>query len=88
MPFRLDRGNFSMYWIFFNNIDAAIEFLRQHGKTVGMSALLLWLMRFLRTHASILITKGPALREETINKMKQLRNALPDYSLASSPGRS
>lgn len=79
MPFRLDRGNFSMYWIFFNNIDAAIEFLRQHGKTVGMSALLLWLMRFLENSRTILITKGPALREETINKMKQLRNALPDY---------
>ncbi|AFQ96723.1 putative terminase large subunit [Erwinia phage vB_EamM_Stratton] len=79
LPFRIDRGNFSMYWIFFNNIDAAVEFLRQHGKTVGMSALLLWLMRFLENSRTILVTKGPALREETINKMKQLRNGLPDY---------
>ncbi|QVW55213.1 hypothetical protein pEaSNUABM29_00173 [Erwinia phage pEa_SNUABM_29] len=79
MPFRIDRGNFSMYWVFFNNIDAAVEFLRQHGKTVGMAALLLWLLRFLENSRTILITKGPALREETINKMKQLRNALPDY---------
>lgn len=78
-PFRIDRGNFSMYWIFFNNIDVAVEFLRQHGKTVGMSGLLLWLIRFLENSRTILITKGPALREETINKLKQLRNGLPSY---------
>ncbi|QQO90758.1 hypothetical protein pEaSNUABM10_00276 [Erwinia phage pEa_SNUABM_10] len=79
VPFKIDRGNFAMFWIFFNNIDVAIEFLRQHGKTVGMCSLLSWLLRFLEKSRTILVTKGPVLREETITKLKELRNCLPKY---------
>lgn len=79
VPFKIDRGNFAMFWIFFNNIDSGIEFLRQHGKTVGMCSLMSWLLRFLEKSRTILVTKGPVLREETITKLKELRNGLPKY---------
>lgn len=79
VPFRIDRGNFAMFWVFFNNIDSGVEFLRQHGKTVGMCALLSWLLRFLEKTRTILVTKGPVLREETIIKLKELRGSLPKY---------
>lgn len=79
VPFKIDRGNFAMFWIFFNNIDSGIEFLRQHGKTIGMCSLMSWLLRFLEKSRTILVTKGPVLREETITKLKELRNGLPKY---------
>ena len=79
VPFKIDRGNFAMYWTFFNNIDAAVEFLRQHGKTIGMAGLELWLLRFLEKSRTIHVTKGPKLREETIDTLKKLRDGLPSY---------
>lgn len=79
VPFRIDRGNFAMYWIFFNNIDAAVEFLRQHGKTIGICGLETWLMRFLENSRTIHVTKGPVLREETITTLKRIRDGLPHY---------
>lgn len=79
LKFKIDRGNFSMYWPFFNNIDVAVEFLRQHGKTVGMCGLISWQQRFLENTRTVLLTKGPGLREETITKLKQLRDGLPPF---------
>lgn len=78
-PFRIDRGNFAMYWTFFNNFDAAVEFLRQHGKTIGLCGLESWLIRFLRNSRTIHVTKGPALREETITTLKRMRDGLPTW---------
>ena len=85
VPFKIDRGNFAMYWTFFNNIDAAVEFLRQHGKTIGMATLELWLLRFLEKSRTIHVTKGPKLREETIDTLKKLRDSLPFYLWVSHP---
>lgn len=79
VPFKIDRGNFALYWIFFNNIDVALEFLRQHGKTIGVASLESWLLRFLENSRTIHVTKGPVLREETITTLKRLRDGLPDY---------
>lgn len=77
--FTLNRGIFAMYWAFFNNIDAAVEFLRQHGKTIGMATLELYLLRFLENTRTIHVTKGPVLRSETIETLKKLRDGLPEY---------
>lgn len=77
--FKLDRGNFALFWSFFNNIDAALEFLRQHGKTIGLASLESWLIRFLEKSRVIHITRGPILREETITKLKEIRKLLPGY---------
>lgn len=79
VPFKIDRGNFALFWIFFNNIDIGLEFLRQHGKTIAMCSLELWLLRFLENSRTIHITKGPILREETITTLKQMRDGLPSY---------
>lgn len=79
VPFRIDRGNFAMYWIFFNNIDSGVEFLRQHGKTIGICGLESWLIRFLENSRTIHVTRGPVLREETIVTLKRIRDNLPAY---------
>lgn len=78
-PFRIDRGNFAMYWSFFNNIDVAVEFLRQHGKTIGICGLESWLIRFLQNSRTIHVTRGPILREETIATLKRMRDGLPPW---------
>ena len=77
IPFKINRGVFGLYWSFFNNIDGALEFLRQHGKTIAIASLYVYLSRVLKNARSILITKDPKLRAETIEKMKQIRDALP-----------
>lgn len=77
VPFKINRGTFALYWCFFSNIDGALEFLRQHGKTVGISGLFLYLTRILENARSILITKDPKLRAETIEKLKHMRDHLP-----------
>ena len=77
IPFKINRGTFALYWSFFNNIDGALEFLRQHGKTVAISCLFVYLSRVLENARSILITKDPKLRTETIEKMKAVRDHLP-----------
>lgn len=77
VPFAINRGTFALYWSFFSNIDAALEFLRQHGKTVAISCLFVYLKRILENARSILITKDPKLRAETIEKMKAVRDHLP-----------
>lgn len=77
--FRLDRGNFAMYWTFYNNLDAGVEFLRQHGKTIGLTGLESNLLRFLNNSRTIHVTKGPVLREETITTLKRMRDGFPKW---------
>lgn len=77
--FEISRGNFAMIWSFFNSIEAAVEFLRQHGKTTAIVGLESWIVRFTKKTRTIHVTRGPDLRSETINKLKQIRDTLPEY---------
>lgn len=80
VEFGLHRGNFTLIWSFFNNIDIALLLIRQQGKTVVVAALLVYLMRILLDSRTILMTRGSDLRAETINKMKSIRDTLPGYA--------
>lgn len=79
VPFKLHRGNFALYWAFFNNIDIALLLIRQQGKTIAIAALLCYLLRVLKNSRTVLLTRGSDLRSETIIKIKQIRDALPKY---------
>jgi len=79
VPFKIHRGSFALIWTFFNNIDIALLLIRQQGKTVVVSSLLVYLNRILKNSRTLLITKDAGLRSETIDKMKRIRDALPQY---------
>ncbi len=77
--FGIHRGSFTLIWVFFNNIDIALLLIRQQGKTIVLSELIMYLKRILRNSRTILLTRGSDLRIETISKVKSMRDCLPGY---------
>lgn len=77
--FGIHRGSFTLIWAFFNNIDIALLLIRQQGKTIVLSELIMYLKRILRNSRTILLTRGSDLRIETISKVKAMRDCLPGY---------
>ena len=77
--FRINRGTFSLFWAFFNNIDIALLMIRQQGKSVSLLTLIIYLMRVMKNSRTILLTRGSDLRVEHIDAMKKYRDALPKY---------
>ena len=44
IPFRANRGNISLIWLFFNHIDVGLTQPRQTGKSVSVDGLVLYLL--------------------------------------------
>lgn len=81
--YRANRGNVAIAWLAMNNLDFIHTQPRQTGKSVGMDAINIWLM-FLRLFNSeiSLITKDSGLREKNIARLKEMRDTLPPYMVA------
>jgi hypothetical protein len=78
--FVANRGNIALYWFFFNHVMVLIVILRQTGKTTMLMALVTWLLNFGSTNVFInLLTKSEGLKAETLKKVKDLFDELPDY---------
>lgn len=77
--FRLNRGTFSLFWAFFNNVDIALLMIRQQGKSVALLSLIVYLMRIMKNSRTILLTRGSDLRAEHIDLLKKYRDSLPQY---------
>ena len=78
-PFLINRGTFSLFWTFFNNIDIGLLMIRQQGKTIAgmtLAVILLWMLKNTRM---LWLTRGSDLRTETILKIKKIRDHLPAY---------
>ena len=80
IPFEANRANISLIWCFFNHMDYMLIQPRQTGKSGSSDCLLLGLMHIWCSNTKInLITKDDGLRRSNIDRLKGLRESLPDY---------
>lgn len=78
--FQANRGNIAMYWSFFNHVDFGLLQPRQTGKSVSTDCLMVGLQFIWASNTTIyLITKDNALRNNNIERLKEIRDLLPDY---------
>lgn len=78
--FKADRANMALYWLFFNHVMTLIVILRQTGKTTMLMSLVTYLLNLGTTNTFInLLTKSESLKAETLAKVKQLFDELPEY---------
>lgn len=78
--FRANRGNIAAYWIFFNHIDVGLIQPRQTGKSISIDGLMIWIIYIAGFRSKVLmLTKDDKLRAENIDRLKEIRNLLPNY---------
>lgn len=78
--FKADRANIALYWLFFNHMTTLITIIRQTGKTTMLMVLVSWLLNIGSKNSFInLLTKNDTLRTETLQKLKELFEEMPDY---------
>lgn len=78
--FLANRGNIALYWSFFNHINFGLLQPRQTGKSVSTDVLMIGLMFIWGYKTTInLITKDAKLRDANIERLKEMRDLLPDY---------
>lgn len=80
IPFEATRANISMLWCFFNHMDYLLIQPRQTHKSGSSDCLILGLLHLWCSNTAInLITKDDALRRSNIERLKGLRESLPEY---------
>ena len=78
--FRLNRGNIGLYWSYFNHIATALIQIRQTGKSASADILQHYLLDVKMNNSKIrLVTKDTGLRNENVQRMKEIRAATPEY---------
>lgn len=78
--FRANRGNIALFWSFFNHVDFGLLQPRQTGKSVSTDILNTGMMYIWGENTTInLITKDNKLRNANIERLKVMRDLLPDY---------
>ena len=78
--FRLNRASLSLIWLFFNHIDNLLIMPRQLGKTIGsisISAAIIYVLG--RNTTFSMLTKDSKLRKENVSRLKDIRDALPEW---------
>ena len=80
LPLEANRGNMTLFWLFFNHIDTALIQPRQTGKSLSTDILSVQLQYIiLRNTKMMLITKDDGLRRNNIERLKGIRDLLPTY---------
>jgi len=80
IPFRANRANIALYWLFFNHITTLLIQPRQTGKSVSTDVLMVYLMSVMVVNTDIsLLTKNDSLRLKNIKRLKDIITGLPDY---------
>lgn len=80
LRFKANRGNIALYWSFFNHVDFGLLQPRQTGKSVSTDVLMTGVKDVWGTNTKInLITKDAALRVANVERLKEMRDYLPDY---------
>lgn len=79
-PFRANRGNIAFFWSFFCHVSPASVQPRQTGKSVSADVLDAYLVFIAARNALLnVLTKDTELRGENVERVKTLRELLPDY---------
>lgn len=80
VSYKANRGNIALTWLFLCNVDVALIQPRQTGKSVSTDALMTWLLFFATNNTKVaLITKDHSLRVQNIERLKKMRDLLPNY---------
>lgn len=78
--FKANRGNIALYWSFFNHVDFALIQPRQTGKSGSTDSLTVGLTYIWASNTTInLITKDTKLKNSNVERLKEIRNLLPEY---------
>lgn len=84
--FKANRGNLALYWCFFNHVDFALIQPRQTGKSGSTDSLTAPLMYIWASNTTInLITKDTKLKNSNVERMKEIRDLMPDYIHPANP---
>lgn len=80
VPLQANRGNISLYWSYFNHVDFALLQPRQTGKSLSTDVLFIGVTDIWGEKTAVyLITKDNSLRIANVQRLKKLRNLLPEY---------
>lgn len=78
--FKANRGNIALFWSFFNHVDFCLLQPRQTGKSASTDSLMNGLLHIWATNTDIsLITKDMRLRNANVERLKRMRDLLPEY---------
>lgn len=84
--FESNRGNMSMYWLYFNHVIPYVVMIRQSGKSFGMDTLDVWQLNIRLYFSNIsLVTKDETLRSANMKRIKDIEETLPWYLKMRSP---
>lgn len=80
VPFKANRGNIALYWLFFNHVDMALIQPRQTGKSVAADGLDIYILYIGAVNTRVnLLTKDNELRVSNVERLKAMRDLLPVY---------
>lgn len=80
VKYELHRGNLAMNFCLIFNFNIFAEFPRQQGKTAGILCRMLWEYQFATTNSeSVFINKKHEDSKLNLQRLKEYRDALPDY---------
>lgn len=80
LKYKANRGNIAITWSFLNNIDIALIQPRQTGKSVSTDCLMVWVLFIGASNSMVnMITKDDSLRKANIERLKRIRDLLPQY---------
>jgi hypothetical protein len=83
--FKVNRGNLSIIWLYFNHIDNLVIAPRQTLKTVTATSIIISVMYFLSyNYRFSILAKGNKLRKVNIIRLKDMRDGLPKWLVHSS----
>jgi len=78
--FQLNRGNISLFWLFYNHVSTLLIQPRQTGKSASTDVLMTHLMGVGTTNANFnLLTKDDSLRVANVTRLKEIYQELPEY---------
>ena len=82
IPYKANRGNLALSWVFMNNIDVANIQPRQTGKSVSTDCIMVWVLYIGASNTTIsMLTKDHTLRTKNVERLKKIRDFLPGYLL-------
>ena len=86
VPFILNRANLATIWTFYNNVHLFLSMPRQCGKTVVGACISVEILYIQAKNFKILmLTKDSGLVSSNVAKIKEIRDALPDFMIVKSP---
>lgn len=84
--FKANRGNMSVFWLYFNHITSMLIQIRQTGKSFSVDSLLVYLTNILLSNSNVaVLTKDDTLRAFNSERIRDIQSELPFYLMQKTP---